>query len=272
MTQWFEYRIDNTMLGTIIGDIIGSVYEFKNFRRKDFEPLFHSDARFTDDTVCTIAVADALVRGVDPQAVLIDWCRRYAENGGWGKRFAEWFMDDDPKPYGSWGNGAAMRISPVGLLAATEEEAISWADAATAITHNHPDGITSARAVALAIFWAKRGVPAQVIKARLTERFGYDLTLTPDQIRPTYVRTESAAGSVPQAIVCALASNSFEDAIRSAISIGGDSDTIAAIAGGIAEALHGLPEDIAKQAWSYLPDEMQVVLQALYADAAGIPC
>lgn len=257
------------MIGTIIGDIVGSVYEFKNLRRKDFKPFFHTEVRFTDDTVCTIAIADALVRGIHPQKALIDWCRRYAENGGWGKRFAEWFMDDDPQPYGSWGNGAAMRISPVGLLAGSEEEAIAWADAATAITHNHPDGLASAKAVALAIYWAKHGVAALEIQSRLTERFGYELSMTPDQIRPGYVRTESAAGSVPQAIVCALTSTSFEDAIRNAVSIGGDSDTIAAIAGGIAEALHGVPDDIGRQAWLYLPEEMQQVLQALYAESAA---
>lgn len=255
------------MLGTIVGDIIGSVYEFKNLRRKDFEPLFHPEARFTDDTICTVAIADALTRGTDPKTTLIEWCRRYAENGGWGKRFAEWFMDDNPKPYGSWGNGAAMRISPVGLLAKSEEEAIAWSDAATAITHNHPDGIASARAVALAIFWARHKINAQTIAARLTERFGYDLNSTPDTIRPTYKRTESAAGSVPQAIVCALQSTSYEDAIRNAISIGGDSDTIAAITGAIAEALHGLPQEIAKQGWAILTPEIRHVLQQLYADA-----
>jgi ADP-ribosyl-[dinitrogen reductase] hydrolase len=254
------------MLGTIIGDIIGSVYEFKNYRRKDFNPLFHPQARFTDDTVCTVAVADALVRGADPQATLIDWCRRYAENGGWGKRFAEWFMDNDPQPYGSWGNGAAMRISPVGLLVTSEDEAIAWSDAATAITHNHPDGIASARAVALAIYWGRQKTDPQIIATRLSERFGYDLSTTPDDIRPTYTRTESAAGSVPQAIVCALQSTSYEDAIRNAVSIGGDSDTIAAIAGGIAEALHGLPEGIAQQGWEFLKPEMQRVLRALYAE------
>jgi ADP-ribosyl-[dinitrogen reductase] hydrolase len=254
------------MLGTVIGDIIGSVYEFKNHRRKNFIPLFHPQARFTDDTVCTVAVADALVRGTDPQTTLIDWCRRYAENGGWGKRFAEWFMDDNPQPYGSWGNGAAMRISPVGLLACSEEEAIGWADAATSITHNHPDGITSARAVALAIFWARHKTSPQTIATQLTERFGYDLSPTPDDIRPTYRRTESAAGSVPQAIVCALQSTSYEDAIRNAVSIGGDSDTIAAIAGGIAEALHGLPQEIAQQGWAFLTPEMQRVMSALYRE------
>lgn len=195
----------------------------------------------------------------------MDGCRRYAENGGWGKRFAEWFMDDDPQPYGSWGNGAAMRISPVGLLATSEEEALAWADAATAITHNHPEGMASARAVALAIFWARRKTDPPTIASWLTERFGYDLGTTPDDIRPRYRRTESAAGSVPQAIVCALHSSSYEDAIRNAVSIGGDSDTIAAIAGGIAEALHGLPPEMAQQGWGYLPPDMQRVMSQLYA-------
>ncbi len=254
------------MLGAVIGDIIGSVYEFKNHRSKDFEPLFHPQARFTDDTVCTVAIADALVRGAGPKSTLIAWCRQYAENGGWGKRFAQWFLDDDPKPYGSWGNGAAMRISPVGLLAETEDEAIVWADAATEITHNHPEGIKSARAVALAIHWALLRVAPAEIAERLTERFGYDLDTTPEVIRIDYVRTESAAGSVPQAITCALNSTSYEDAIRNAISIGGDSDTIAAIAGGIAEAMHGLPEDIAQQGWRYLTPQMQRVLSQLYRD------
>lgn len=255
------------MLGAIIGDIVGSVYEFKNCRRKSFEPLFHPEARFTDDTVCTVAIADALVRGVDPQSTLIAWCRRYAENGGWGKRFAEWFMDDDPRPYGSWGNGAAMRISPVGLLAANEDELIAWADSASSITHNHPDAIASARAVALAIYWARTGLPPKIIEVQLADGFGYNMSVTPDDIRPQYVRTESASGSVPQAIVCALKSTSYEDALRNAVSIGGDSDTIAAIAGGIAEALHGIPDDIGKQAWSYLPGEMQSVVRALYREA-----
>jgi ADP-ribosylglycohydrolase len=254
------------MLGTIIGDIIGSAYEFHNCRRTDFEPLFHTKARFTDDTVCTIAVADALTRGVGPQAGLIDWCQRHAENGGWGKRFALWFMGDNPQPYGSWGNGAAMRISPVGFLATTEEEAIAWADHVTNLTHNHPDAIASAQAVALAIYWAKRKVSAADVTTRLTERYSYNLAQTPNDIRPTYKRTESAAGSVPQALVCALQSTSFEHAIRTAVSIGGDSDTIAAIAGGIAEAMHGIPDPIAQSAWAYLPANMQGVVRGFYTE------
>jgi ADP-ribosylglycohydrolase len=197
---------------------------------------------------------------------MIDWCRRYAENGGWGKQFTEWFMDDNPQPYGSWGNGAAMRIAPVGLLASAESEVIGWSDTVTAITHNHPDAMNSAQAVALAIFWARQKTSAQDIGQRLIARYGYPLYLTPDDIRPTHKRTEKAIDSVPQAISCALHSTSFEDAIRNAVSLGGDSDTIAAVAGGIAEALHGIPDNIATQAWAYLPKDMQAVMSALYQE------
>ena len=253
------------MLGTIIGDVVGSVYEFNNMRRKDFSPLFHAHAKFTDDTVCTIAVADALTNGTGPASTLQMWCRRYQNNGGWGQRFALWIVNENPKPYGSWGNGGAMRISPVGLIAETEEQALNWSDVFTRITHDHPDAMNAARAVALSIFWAKAGKRPNEIAAELGERFAYDLSLSPDDIRPHYQRTEKAAGSVPQAIICALKSTSFEDAIRNAISIGGDSDTIAAIAGGIAEALHGIPAEIAEQAWSYLPKDCRVVLKNAYA-------
>lgn len=256
------------MLGTIIGDIVGSVYEFKNHRSKDFSPLFHAEARYTDDTVCTVAVADALVNGQNPQQKLQQWCRRYADNGGWGQKFALWIFEDPPQPYGSWGNGAAMRIAPVGMLAESEGQAVEWSDTVTNITHNHPDAINSARAVALAIHWARWQVQASEIARRIQERFGYDMSRTPDQIRPTYVRTEKAADSVPQAMVCALQASSFEDAIRNAVSIGGDSDTIAAIAGGIAEALFGLPDDIAAQGWSYLPPDMKVVLVDFYSQVS----
>jgi ADP-ribosyl-[dinitrogen reductase] hydrolase len=253
------------MLGTIIGDIVGSVYEFKNCRTKEFAPFFHPEARYTDDTVCTIAVADALASGQNPQDKLQQWCQRYADNGGWGQKFALWIFEDNPKPYGSWGNGAAMRIAPVGMLAESEEQALEWSDTVTNITHNHPDALDSARAVALAIHWARKKVDPSEISRRVQARFGYDMTRTPDQIRPHYVRTEKASDSVPQAMVCALQASSFEDSIRNAVSIGGDSDTIAAIAGGIAEALFGLPDDLAAIGWSYLPPDMKVVLVDFYS-------
>ena len=253
------------MLGAIIGDIVGSVYEKRNFRSKNFEPLFHANARFTDDTVCTVAVADALLHGKQPTQALQEWCRRYEDTGGWGQRFALWIADDDPKPYQSWGNGAAMRISAVGMLARTEEEATQWADYFTVVTHDQVDAIAAARAVSLAIYWARHQIDAVEIANRLTERFGYNLKQTPDDIRPTYKHTESSAGSVPQAIVCALQSTNYEDALRNAVSIGGDSDTIAAIAGSIAEALHGIPDEIANTGRSFLTQDMLSVVNNLYS-------
>lgn len=253
------------MLGTIAGDIIGSAYEKANYRAKDFAPLFHPRARFTDDTVCTVAIADALLTGTPPAVALQTWGRRYEHIGGWGQRFALWLVDDDPQPYGSWGNGGAMRVSPVGLLASSEAEALDLAWRVTAVTHDHPEGIKGAQAVALAIWLARQNASADRIRQQISERFGYDLDTTVDAIRPTYRHSEAAHKSVPQALVCALEATGFEDAIRNAVSIGGDSDTIAAIAGGVAEARFGLPQDFATQAWGYLPEDMKQVMRDLYA-------
>lgn len=257
------------MLGIVIGDMVGSVYEFRSLRRKDFMPLFHDEARFTDDTVCTIGVADALVSGDDPKRRLIQWCRKYSENGGWGRRFSFWFMSEDPRPYQSWGNGAAMRVAPVGLLATSEEEVSAWSDTVSSLTHDTDEAMLSARAVALAVFWARgRESPAR-IRAKVSELTGYDLSRNVDDIRKTYQRSERASESVPEALICALGSLSFEDAIRTAISIGGDSDTIAAIAGGVAEALHGIPSEIAREGWGRLPLDMRHVLKQFYDQVNG---
>jgi ADP-ribosyl-[dinitrogen reductase] hydrolase len=252
------------MIGVIAGDVIGSAYEFSRFKRKTFEPLFHSKARFTDDTVCTVAVADALTTGSDPQETMIRWCTKYAENGGWGRQFALWFLSDAPEAYGSWGNGAAMRVSAVGHLASDEAQVVSWSNRFTEMTHNHPEAMDSAQAVALAIFWAKRGLSMASIMHALTDRYGYDLARTPEEIRPTYMRTERAVDSVPQAISCAIHADGFEDAIRNAVSLGGDSDTIAAIAGGIAEAAFGVPKSIREAALGYLPEDMRAVVSCFY--------
>ena len=252
------------MLGTIIGDIIGAAYEFSGYKGKDFKPLFHPKARFTDDTICTVGIAQALLDNADPATTLIAWCDRYAENGGWGRAFAQWFTASKTEPYGSWGNGGAMRVSPVGFLATSEEVVITMSDAVTGITHNHPEAMASAQAVALAVYWARHGVKAAEIQQRLVTRFDYSLHLTPDDIRPGYKRTERASESVPQAISCALHAESYEDAIRNAVSLGGDSDTIAAIAGGIAEALFGIPEKIKTEAWAYLPTDIQELTTRFY--------
>ena len=255
------------MLGAVIGDIVGSVYEFNNIRRKDFGPLFHPSAFFTDDTVCTIAVADALVSGRHAGEALKDWGVRYWDNGGWGGMFARWLQSPELAPYNSFGNGAAMRVSPAGLLATSVEHASALARAVTEVTHDHPEGLKGAEATALAIFLARQRVTPQNITVAITERFGYDLARTPDDIRPTYRFNETCQETVPQALVCALTATDFEDAIRNAISIGGDSDTVAAIAGGVAEALFGVPDEIADAGWQRLPAEMRETLTLLYRKA-----
>ena len=255
------------MLGAIIGDIVGSVYEFNNFRAKNFHPFFHEKAFYTDDTVCTIAVAEALIHERDPAVALKDWGRRYWENGGWGQRFALWLASDDMAPYDSYGNGAAMRVAPAGLLADSVESALALAHKVTAATHNHPEGIKGAQATALAIFLARQRVTPHNIRIAVTERFGYDLERSVDEIRPDYRFNETCQETVPQALVCALTATGFEDAIRNAISIGGDSDTVAAIAGGVAEALFGIPDDIADLGWARLPHDMREVLTHLYQEA-----
>ena len=259
------------MLGAIIGDIVGSVYEFRNHRAKTFEPFFHRQASYTDDTVCTIAVADALVNDRHPAEALKDWGRRYWDNGGWGQRFADWLSSDDMAPYNSYGNGAAMRVAPAGLLPHSVEEVTALSSRVTEVTHNHPEGMKGAQATALAIFLARRRVTAHNIKVAITERFGYDLDRTPDDIRPNYRFNETCQETVPQALVCALTATGYEDAIRNAISIGGDSDTVAAIAGGVAEALFGIPDDLAAKGWFHLPREMREVLTALYREAGSLP-
>ena len=253
------------MLGSIIGDIAGSVYEFNNYRAKDFAPFFHPNTAFTDDTVCTVAIADALIHDKCPARTLKVWGERYWSNGGWGRSFALWLGSDSLEPYGSYGNGAAMRVAPAGLLASSLEEAQAFSVKVTEVTHNHPEGMRGAAATASAVYLARSGMPTDGIRSYITETYGYDLNRSIDEIRPGYVFNETCQRSVPEAITCVLEANSFEDAIRNAISIGGDSDTIAAIAGGVAEALFGIPDDIANEVWTKLPVDMRQVLTKLYA-------
>lgn len=253
------------MLGAIAGDIVGSAYEFNNLRRKDFRPLFHAKARITDDTICTVAVADILLNGRDPATTLQAWCQRHEDLGRWGRQFFFWIAEEDPKPYGSWGNGGAMRVSPAGMMARSEEEALQLADRVTLITHNHPEAIASAWAVALAVLWSRRREPVEMIVEELEARFSYNLQRTPDDIRPGYKHSERAIESVPEAIVCGLQATSFEDALRNAVSIGGDSDTICAIAGAIAEARFGIPQEIRDKALSFLTDDMRAIVDQFYA-------
>jgi len=250
------------MLGAIIGDIAGSIYEFNNHRSKEFE-FFGPGADFTDDTVCTIAVADALLNNRDPARTLTDWCVRYPGRG-YGGMFARWIETRDRRPYNSFGNGAAMRVSPAGLLVRTLDEALDMARRVTEVTHNHPEALKGAAATVHAIFLARQSVAPEQIRREIHSVYGYDLNRSVDTIRPYYVFNETCQKTVPEASICALEARDFEDAIRNAISIGGDSDTVAAIAGGVAEALFGVPQSLAEQAIAKLPRDMRDIVELLY--------
>ena len=244
------------MIGAIIGDMVGSIYEFRNYKATDFEPFLSPSAHFTDDTIMTIAVADGLLNNRDPQESLRDWGRRYWSNGGWGQRFASWLSTSDPQPYDSFGNGAAMRISAAAWLSDSYEDAMLNADRFTEISHNHPEGMKAARATVSAIWWAREGLSADEIRQRIIETFEYDMDRTTDEIRPTYFFSEASQKSVPEALICSLEGNSYEEVVRLAISIGGDSDTIAAIAGSVAEARFGIPEEFINQAKRLMQKDM----------------
>ena len=243
------------MLGAIAGDIIGSVYEFNPIKTEDFE-LFSPGCRFTDDTVLTVALADAILHGKDYGRTMKEYYRRYP-HAGYGGFFHQWARSEESRPYNSWGNGAAMRISPVGFACDTLEEVLERAEYFTAFTHNHPEGIKGAKAVAAAVFLARKGGSQEEIKAHIESMFGYDLSMSMDEIRPRYTFDVSCQGTVPQAITAFLESGSFENAIRKAVSLGGDSDTLACITGGIAHAFYGpLPEHITMKVYSILDDRL----------------
>ena len=261
------------MLGAIIGDIIGSPYEWHNIKTKDFE-LFRHRCRFTDDSVMTIAVAEALMEAKH-QEVLDDeakvkkllvasmkkWGLKYPE-AGYGRSFFNWLISEDSEPYNSWGNGSAMRVSPAGWMADNIINTRKLARWTAEVTHNHPEGVKGAEAVASAIFLARKGAIKEEIHDYITEEFGYNLDRTCNEIRPGYEFDVSCQGSVPEAIISFLEGTDFEDVIRNAVSLGGDSDTIAAMAGSIAEAFYVIPNRIARGALKRLPDEMLEVLAA----------
>ena len=254
------------MYGAILGDMIGSPYEFgKKMKRKDF-PLFVRASRFTDDTVMTVAVADALLdcreKPREEQLRVLtermrQWGRRYPD-AGYGGRFSRWLLSPDPRPYNSWGNGSAMRISPVGFYAKSEVEALNEAKASAEVTHNHPEGIKGAQAAALAVYLAKTGADKPAIKEKIETLFGYDLSSQKlDDIRPDYTFDVSCMGTLPVALLAFLESTDYEDAIRNAVSMGGDSDTIAAITGGIALAYYkDMPTYIIQEIEAHLPEDM----------------
>jgi ADP-ribosylglycohydrolase len=242
------------MIGAIIGDIIGSRFEFQNCLSTDFE-LFTADCAFTDDTICTVAVADALMNGNTFEHALRFWCGKYPHpKGGYGGSFSKWLHTPNALPYNSFGNGSAMRISPCAWATNDRATALTYAKASAECTHNHPEGIRGATAITDCIFCARHGGTKSDIK-NIASTY-YNLALTCATIRTSNTFNETCQVTVPQAITCFLESTTFEHAIRLAISIGGDSDTIAAITSSIAEAFYGIPEDIKAAAFDFLTQEL----------------
>jgi ADP-ribosylglycohydrolase len=249
------------MLGAIAGDIIGSRFEGHAGPAPDFT-LFHPACRFTDDSVCTLAVADALLGDRDFAASLRRFVRCHPQRG-YGGMFLDWALANTAPAYGSWGNGAPMRVAAVGWLARDEAEALELAAEQASVSHNHPDAMAAAQAVALAILLARSGLPAAELRRRLIDDFGYDLA--PDRALARGGFDVSAAGTVPPALAAALAADDWEGAVRTAVCLGGDTDTLACIAGAVAEAVHGLPRDIAEAARDHLSDDLRVVLERFEA-------
>ena len=256
------------MYGAFLGDMIGAPYEFdRGGKTKDF-PLFSRYSTFTDDSVMTAAVAEALLdsRGQSDDAIMArlvkslrKWGRRYPQ-AGYGVKFSRWLTARDPAPYGSFGNGSAMRVSAAGWLFDTLEETRHAAAMTAAITHNHPEGIKGAEATAAAIFLARTGHGKAEIRAYITREFGYDLSRSCDEIRPGYRHVESCQQTVPEAVTAFLEGTDFEDVIRTAVSLGGDCDTLTCIAGSIAEAFYGVPETLKAECRRRLPQDILEVL------------
>lgn len=247
------------MWGAIAGDIIGSVYERRPIKTTDF-PLFQPRSRFTDDTVLTVAVAHAILGDGDYAASLQQFGRRHP-NAGYGGSFISWIFAEEPQPYNSWGNGSAMRVSPVGLAFDDEETVLREARRSAEVSHNHPQGIKGAQATALAIYLARQGQEKETIRTEIAERFGYNLQRSVDDIRPTYRFDVSCQGTVPEAIIAFLDADDYEQTVRLAVSLGGDSDTLACIAGSVAEAYYGaVPAPIVEQARHTLADDLLEVV------------
>jgi ADP-ribosylglycohydrolase len=247
------------MIGAIAGDMIGSVYEFHNIHTTDF-PLFSKKSLFTDDTVMTIATAKAILTDGDYG----HWYRELGHaypDAGYGGMFRRWLNSSDPQPYNSFGNGSAMRVSPVGFAFSDEHDVLEEAARSATVTHNHAEGIKGAQATALAILRCRQGVSQTELRKEIGERFGYDLTHTTDQIRPGYKFNETCQDTVPEALTAFLESMSFEQAVRLAVSLGGDSDTLACITGGMAQAFYkGVPEAIEDEVRSRLPKPLLTIL------------
>jgi ADP-ribosylglycohydrolase len=247
------------MIGAIAGDIIGSVHEGSGTKTKDF-PLFVEDSRFTDDTVLMIAVADRLLHGGEYVDLFHDYFHAYP-HVGYGGSFIRWAGYRRREPYNSWGNGSAMRVCPVGMACDTLDEVLAQARQSAAVTHNHAEGVRGAQATAVAVFLARSGRGKEDIKSHIEREFGYNLSARLDDIREKYTFDVSCQGSVPQSMIAFLESNGYEDAVRNAISLGGDADTMACIAGGIAEAFYGgVPEDIRARTLSALDERLRGIV------------
>ena len=249
------------IMGAVIGDVIGSVFEFNNVKTTDF-PLFSQGTTFTDDSVLTLATMFSILFDSEYDHAYQIFARNYP-NRGYGGSFGEWISSDDPRPYNSWGNGSAMRVSPVGWAYDNIEDVLENAKLSAEVTHNHPEGIKGAQAVAAAVFLARKHKSKDEIKDFISVHLGYDLDRSISEIRKDYRFDVSCQGSVPEAIIAFLESKDFEDAIRLAISLGGDSDTIACITGSIAEAFYGfIPEYITDNTLRVLPKELINIIEA----------
>lgn len=251
------------IIGAIAGDVIGSAYEFNPTREYGFE-LFTPKSTFTDDTVLTMANALWLLEDEHHTheslvAIMLDMCRKYPGRG-YGGRFANWINDSDPQPYGSFGNGSAMRVSPVGYYAQTLDEALELAKISAEVTHNHPEGIKGAQATAAAIFLARQGKTKSEISQYVAQTFNYDLSRTLEEIRPDYTFDETCQRTVPEAITCYMEGRDYEDVVRLAVSLAADADTLAAIAGSIASATMDVPNEIAQRVISLLSEEFCTLL------------
>ncbi len=262
-------RISSCLLGAVAGDIIGSAYEWDPVDMLDF-PLFGPKTKFTDDTVLTVAIADHFVTGMSYADAIHRHGNDYPHRG-YGGNFYHWLQSPEKMPYNSFGNGSAMRVSPVGWVHDTLEETLAEAAASAEVTHNHPEGIKGAQAVAMAVFLARKGKSKAEIKSMVEGKTGYDLNRTLAEIRPGYQWSEICQDSVPEAIIAFLESTDFESAIRGAIWLRGDADTMAAIAGGIAEAFYGgVPEEIALELPKYLDPRLLRILTNFGAKYMGI--
>jgi ADP-ribosyl-[dinitrogen reductase] hydrolase len=248
------------MFGAIAGDVIGSVYEYIPMKDYDF-PLFQKHSSFTDDTVLTIAIAHAILERKDYSLSLKTFGRKYP-GAGYGLMFLEWLSKEKIEPYYSWGNGSAMRVSPIGFAYNSIDKILAQAEKSASVTHNHPEGIKGAQATALAIFLARTGRTKTEIKYEISARFGYNLSRTLEEIRPNYCYNESCYRTVPEAIIAFLESNDYEDAIRKSVSLGGDSDTQACITGGIAQAFYkSIPKKIVERVNQQLPLEFLKIIE-----------